>query len=120
VSKQILVVDDDEAIRLSLSEALEFEGYEVVCVDNGRSALEYLQNADPPCVVLLDVMMPVMDGGALRQAMLNNPKLAAIPVVLITAGGAQVAARVPANDVIYKPLRIDAVLNSISRHCPDQ
>jgi CheY-like chemotaxis protein len=117
VSKQILVVDDDVRIRESLSEALEFEGYQVVSVADGRAALEYLQDAEPPCVVLLDVMMPVMDGRQLRQIMLGDPRLAHIPVVLITAGGTQAASGVAAAEVLYKPLRIETVLSSVSRHC---
>lgn len=119
MSKQILVVDDDVGIRETLCEALELEGYEVVCLEHGQAALDYLQKAAPPCVVLLDVMMPVMDGRELRRQMLSDPKLADIPVVIITAGGTGTASGVAAVDVLYKPLRIETVINSVGRHCPD-
>jgi CheY-like chemotaxis protein len=119
VSKQILVVDDDAGIRETLCEALELEGYQVVCLEHGQAALDYLQSAAPPCVVLLDVMMPVMDGRELRRQMLRDPKLAQIPVVIITAGGTGAASGVAAVDVLYKPLRIETVINSVGRHCPD-
>ena len=64
----ILVVDDDPDIRDSLREVLEDEGYDVSCVGNGREALDHLKAASPrPCVILLDLMMPVMDGWQFRK-----------------------------------------------------
>jgi CheY-like chemotaxis protein len=62
-------------------------------------------------------MMPVMNGKELRTAMLGDSRLAQIPVVLITAGGAQAASSVPATEVLYKPLRIETVLSSVTRYC---
>ena len=102
----ILVVDDDYALRQSISEALELEGYDTVCVEHGEAALRHLEKADPPCLILLDLMMPVMDGQTFRQRILSRPALAGIPVVVLTAGGRQMAASVPATEVLLKPLRI--------------
>lgn len=88
--KKILTVDDDEDIRLSLKEMLEDEGYEVVWAKNGQVALDYL-NATPdgelPNLVLLDHMMPVMNGQEFCQKKLKAPRLSKIPVVMMTAGG---------------------------------
>ena len=63
----ILIVDDDPDIRDSLKEVLEDEGYEVNGVANGREALDYLRKSPRPCVILLDLMMPVMDGWQFRK-----------------------------------------------------
>jgi CheY-like chemotaxis protein len=117
LSEYVLVVEDDPSIREALSEALETEGYRVVCAEHGQAALQHLAGAEPPCLVLLDVMMPVMDGIAFRQAMLGDARLAEIPVVVITAGGAQLAARVPASKVLHKPVRMEVVVAAVREHC---
>ena len=115
----ILVIDDDEDIRESLLVLLEDEGHQVVAVANGKEALVYLREGRRrPCVILLDLMMPVMDGKSFREHQLEDPGLRDIPVVLITAAGAPSMAVVPADDVLRKPLKIEAVLAAIERHCP--
>jgi CheY-like chemotaxis protein len=113
----ILVVDDDRSLRDALCDGLQLEGYEVVCVGDGRAALDHLNRGERPCLVLLDLMMPVMDGKALRQAMLLDANLLDIPVVLITAAGAQFAAGVAAQAVLHKPLTIDAVVGVVQDYC---
>jgi CheY-like chemotaxis protein len=115
----ILVVDDDHALRESICEALEMEGYDTVCVEHGEAAMRHLEKAEPPCLILLDLMMPVMDGQTFRQLMLSRPSLAGIPVVVLTAGGRQMAASVPATDVLLKPLRIGTVIDVVKVHCPE-
>jgi CheY-like chemotaxis protein len=113
----ILVVDDDHRLREVLCDALELEGYKVVAAEHGQAALEHLQAGDRPCLILLDLMMPVMDGKAFREEMLKDPDLADIPVVLITAGGAQVIADVPVVAVLCKPLSVEAVVDVVQAHC---
>lgn len=81
---KILVVDDDEDSRSLLSHLLERRGYEVVLADGGKAALEMLAGTNVD-VVLLDVMMPVMDGFAVCREMQKNPKTANLPVILLTA-----------------------------------
>jgi CheY-like chemotaxis protein len=117
VSDHILIVDDDAILRESLRDALEFEGYHVVSVEHGAAALHYLKSATRPCLILLDLMMPVMDGRTFREAMLKDPALADIPVVLITAAGAQMAAGVSATGVLQKPLRVGTVVDVVKEHC---
>jgi len=117
VSHYILIVEDDTALRESLRDALELEGYQVVAAEHGKAALDHLSTSELPCVILLDLMMPVMDGNTFRTEMLKQQNLAAIPVVLITAAGSQMAAKVSANQVLHKPLRMDAVVDVVKEHC---
>lgn len=88
--KKILTVDDDESIRQSVSEMLELEGFEAVWAKNGQVALDYLTaipDSELPDLVLLDFMMPVMNGKEFVQKKEKIPRLAKIPVVMMTANG---------------------------------
>ena len=117
MSDYILIVEDDPSIREALRETLETEGYRVECAEHGQAALQHLARAELPCLILLDVMMPVMDGIAFRSAMLQDARLAKIPVVVITAGGAQLASRVSASKVLHKPVRMKVVVDAVREHC---
>lgn len=89
-TKKILTVDDDEDIRSSVCEMLELEGFETVWAKNGQVALNYMLNvsdSELPDLVLLDYMMPVMNGQAFCEAKKNIRRLADIPVVMMTASG---------------------------------
>jgi len=81
----ILVVDDDEDLRESFAGVLEDAGYEAASAGNGREALDFLRSSPPPCLVLLDLMMPVMDGLSFITEKEADSELANIPVVVITA-----------------------------------
>ena len=83
----VLIVDDDSAVRTALKELFETEGYAVAVASNGRAALNHLGAGLRPCVVLLDLMMPVMDGWDFRTEQLKDPALKEIPVFIITAAG---------------------------------
>src|SRR5690242_12282079 len=81
----VLVVDDDREIRSALAEVLEDSEYEVLQAANGLEALEHLGRCElPPFLILLDVMMPKMNGWEFRREQLTRPALAAIPVVVIS------------------------------------
>ena len=86
-SSAILIVDDDNDVRSALSELLEEEGFSVEGVHNGREALARLRGGVHPAVILLDLMMPGMDGWDFRTEQLRDPKLAAVPVVIVSASG---------------------------------
>jgi DNA-binding response OmpR family regulator len=89
-AKKILTVDDDEDIRSSISERLELEGFQTVWAKNGRVALEYMKatpDQDLPDLILLDYMMPIMNGQEFCKEKAKLPRLAHIPVVMMTAGG---------------------------------
>jgi CheY-like chemotaxis protein len=119
VAEHILIVEDDKDLRDSLRDALELEGYAVVGVEHGAAALQHLGTGARPCVILLDLMMPVMDGWTFRTEILKDQTLAAIPVVVMTAAGPARSGTVPSAAVLHKPLRIDTVIEVVQEHCPD-
>jgi CheY-like chemotaxis protein len=81
----ILLIDDEESIRQVLSLALEFEGYEVFSASNGQEAIEMLSRIPRPSLILLDLMMPVMNGWGFMEALLKRPQFTGIPVVIVSA-----------------------------------
>jgi CheY-like chemotaxis protein len=112
----ILVVDDDPDIRESLREVLEDEGYAVTCVGNGREALDHLQKAPRPCVILLDLMMPVMDGWQFRHEQKKIPSIADVPLIVITATGKR-PVLIDAEELVMKPLDLNRLFAAIDRYC---
>lgn len=117
VPNLVLVVDDDPDIREAVQDILSFEGYEVVQADNGREALELLSRETPvrPCIVLLDLMMPVMDGEELVGHLQKVPALAELPVILVTASGRGMFPGIKA--IIKKPFEMDELLAAVAAHC---
>jgi CheY-like chemotaxis protein len=115
--RTLLLVEDDRELRESLAELLKDWGFDVQCVENGREALDYLEGFPPPCLVLLDLMMPVMNGWEFREAQAKNEKLAGIPVVILTADGrADLKARaLGVADYLRKPIDVDRLLGMIQR-----
>ena len=115
----ILVVDDDPDIRDSLTEVLGEEGYRVQGARNGREALEVLQTHTRPSLILLDMMMPEMDGWSFREEQRKDPDLASIPVVILSAHGnvRDAALALGAADYLRKPLSIDSLLEIAERYC---
>jgi CheY-like chemotaxis protein len=116
-TKRVLLVDDDPDIRESLAELLEYEGYAVVRAANGAQALARLRQPPLPCVILLDLMMPVMDGFEFREVQKRTPELADIPVVVITAGGRVDRASIDVEECLAKPLQMPRLLAALARHC---
>jgi len=117
--KLVLVVDDDRDIRDSLIELLEDHGYAAIGASNGVEAIEALRACEaPPCLILLDLMMPVMDGGAFRAEQLRHPAWADIPVIVISAFGDIAAqAETLATDYLRKPLATRPLLAAVQRCC---
>jgi CheY-like chemotaxis protein len=116
--EHILVVEDDRDLRSSLCEALELEGYVAVCAENGEAALRHLATGARPCVILLDLMMPVMDGWTFRRELQKDPSLAAIPVIVMTAATPARAAALASEAILYKPLHMGKVVHVVQEHCP--
>jgi CheY-like chemotaxis protein len=106
----VLVVEDDDAIRVSLGDALAEDGLTVRSASNGHEGLELLTRCGPAMVVLLDLMMPVMDGEQFRRCLLADPLLAAIPVVLMTASHAHSFKHLQVAAVLRKPFPIDELM----------
>src|SRR5688572_25110922 len=113
----VMVIDDDDDIRETLAGLLEDEGYDVAAFPCGRKALNALKDGTAPRVILLDLMMPVMDGAEFRREQLADPALAPIPVILITAAGLEPIKREDYSEVLRKPLKIDRVLQVIASYC---
>jgi CheY-like chemotaxis protein len=110
----ILVVDDDVDIRETLLELLEGEGYSARGAANGQEALNQLRQG-PASVILLDLMMPVMDGFEFRKQQLAEPVLRDIPVIVVSAGGncERSARELGAYRCMRKPLDVSKLLESI-------
>jgi CheY-like chemotaxis protein len=114
----VFVVDDDIDIRTSLCEILEFQGYQVTGLANGQEALDRLREGTRPCVILLDLMMPVLNGWEFRAAQAHDEALADIPVVIISgAGRAAEAATLGAAGFLRKPLELSDILAAVETHC---
>jgi CheY-like chemotaxis protein len=119
----VCVVDDDADIREILTDVLSLEGYNVLDAADGESALDLLRRRGRGCrLILLDLMMPDMNGWEFRRKQLEDPVLAEIPVVLLT--GAGTAARsiddLHVAGAIEKPVELDTLLAEVSRFYPER
>ncbi len=112
--KRILLVEDDEITRGAIKMVLEWEGYRVDCAANGREALDYLHRQGRPALILLDVMMPVMDGEEFRREQKRDPSLARVPVVVVSA--LEAASRLDAAGHVRKPFQVEELLAAIRQH----
>ncbi len=114
-----MLIEDDDAIREITRELLESEGYKVATAANGQKALELLATMDPlPCLILLDLMMPVMDGWQFMEKKRADSKLNAIPVVAFSALEERKISTARTDDVIRKPINPDVMIKIIKKYCP--
>ena len=111
----VLVVDDGEDVRRLLKIALERTGYQVLTAANGAEALQSMK-ARVPCLVLLDLMMPVMNGWDFLNAKNSDPRHAAVPVVVITAAG-HVDSVPGAQGFLRKPLDLNSIFEKVGEYC---
>ena len=115
--KTILVVDDSEDIRELLGVVLRDAGYRVCEAENGREALDLLEAMQcPPCLLLLDLMMPVMSGPELLEELRERDRLTSLPVVVISAGG-QPAHAPEAKQFMRKPIDPSTLLAVVRSLC---
>jgi CheY-like chemotaxis protein len=107
----VLVVDDDADVRELLRVALTSDGYSVATVGNGREALHHLRSHADTCVIILDLLLPVMDGVHFRTAQLRDRSLAWIPLIVVSAAedGDRRARELGARRFVRKPLHLDEV-----------
>ncbi|HVW24529.1 MAG TPA: response regulator [Polyangiaceae bacterium] len=110
----VLIVDDDDDIRDTLKELCEDEGYEVTTAANGAEALRALAGPVPPCVVVLDLIMPVVSGNEVFAAMQQDPRLSGVPVIVSTSDPSRAPSGVL---VMKKPIELERLLRAIERYC---
>lgn len=116
---RVLVVDDDPALREMLGIILESEGYEVARARDGAEAVACLQSGWQPAVMLLDVLMPVMDGGEVCEWVATQLLPHERPHVVILSASLAPGTRLPLADAqLSKPFGVDAVLSLVRRFCP--
>ncbi len=115
----VLVVEDDPELLLSLSEVIESEGYCVSCARHGLEALGRLRGGVKPSVILLDLMMPIMNGWQFRYEQRQDSDLAKIPVVVVSAksDSQQHAAWLEADGYLSKPIDLGILFDMLSRYC---
>jgi len=119
-SGYILIVEDDDDIREALTQILELEGYVVREAANGREALDICAREPNPRLILLDLMMPVMDGWQFRAEQMKNPNLSKVPVVVISADASvhEKVATFGAASVLPKPISLDRLLRAVESLYP--
>jgi CheY-like chemotaxis protein len=116
----VLIVDDDRAILDGIGEFLRGEGFSVVTTGNGAEALARLRDGLRADVILLDVLMPVMDGWDFRAEQLADPRLRDVPVVVISASGfarETLGEQLKTHDVFAKPLDLGRFLATLRAVC---
>lgn len=117
IERSILLVEDDTGIRESVVECLESEGYRVSAASNGAEGLEWLRSGGRPDLVVLDLVMPVMNGAQFLSALRGEPAFRDIPVVLMTAAMPSQGMPMPqANGYLAKPFELNDLLDAVARH----
>ncbi len=118
LDEYILIVEDNPDSRETLAMVIESMGYSVSTAANGREALEYLRSHSLPCLILLDLMMPVMDGWEFRNLQRQDPTLASIPILIVSAVNdpAQINA-VDAVDYVKKPIDFKLLSQRVEEYC---
>jgi len=115
--KIVVVVDDEPGICETLAEVFQDEGYAVHCAPDGARALELFKALDRrPCVVLLDLIMPVMDGNAVYEAMQADPELRDVAVVITTSDPSIAPAGV---SIMKKPVSLKLLIEMVHKYCRD-
>lgn len=119
-SNRILVVDDDSDILALIGHIYETEGYVVDLATNGKEAIDFLRNSvELPSLVLLDLMMPFMDGVGFLQAISDDPELAKLSVVVMSASGEREVLKkgIDASRYIKKPIDLDTLVKTAQKYC---
>ncbi len=114
--QSILIVEDEPTIRENLKTLLELEGYRVYAANNGDEGLQVLRNMPRPCLVLLDLLMPVMNGMEFMQAKSHEDAIAAIPVCIVS-GVAENPELPGASAFVKKPIEFDGLLKFVRQYC---
>lgn len=116
-AKRVMIIEDDNDIRGSIAELLTDAGIPTIQAENGLQALNLLAQGEMPALILLDLMMPVMDGFKFREQQLIDPKVSGIPVIVMSADGnvADKQARTAALAYLRKPIDIQDLLEVVKK-----
>lgn len=115
----IMVVEDNDDIREMTSEFLQGHGYQVLEATNGREALQLLDGIDAkPCLLLLDLMMPVMGGVEFLHELEASGRLRSYPVIVISAGHVQRSDVPQATELMRKPPNYTRLIEMVKEICP--
>ena len=116
----VLVVEDERDIRDAISHLLGYQAFTVSSASDGAQALSRLRDGYRPCLILLDLTMPGMDGVSFRREQRATADCADIPVVIVSGreDGREIATSLEACDFLKKPVRVTTLLGAIERHCP--
>ncbi len=117
MSGYVLLVEDNDDIREMMALALQLAGARVMCAANGREALAVLKGRPVPNLILLDLMMPVMNGWELSAALQRDETLAKVPIIVISAMGEAGAAGLHPAEFMSKPVDIDHLIDVVAEHC---
>lgn len=113
----ILIVEDDPDIRDITKLFLRMQGHSALTAENGREALDLLEKGERPCVILLDLMMPVMDGWAFAEAFSQNEDFNQIPIIVITAFADDANKIQNARSILKKPVGVSQLKNIVETYC---
>jgi CheY-like chemotaxis protein len=118
---EILIIDDDAELRGAVAEALQDCGFQVATAGNGREGLDFLRRASAPRLILLDLIMPVMNGWQFCSEKQADPALAHIPVIALSAAAKMDPASpyyIDVHDVLPKPVDLEQLLSVVRRSLP--
>ena len=119
VRHSVLVLEDDRDSSQMIKDIIEDQGYTAICVGNGREALAVLEK-ERPCLMLIDVFMPVMNGVEFLRAVRSNPRLTDIPRVIMTAANDRMIGVKEDVSVLYKPVDFEGLKRILHKYCnPD-
>jgi CheY-like chemotaxis protein len=119
-SKYVLIVDNELELRSSIAEFLRDEGFSVREASHGQEALDMLRSqVQKPCLILLDYMMPILDGAGFRKIQLEDPSISSIPVVLMSAGrfSDDIVELLSLQAIVNKPIDLDVLIAIVGKHC---
>ena len=111
-----MVVEDDETVAVMIRKRLEAAGYDTLLAGNGQQALDVLAKGGVDTIVL-DLMMPVMDGWQFRSQQIRDAALASIPVIVVSAAGKERMADIEANAYLSKPVDLEQLLAEVTQYC---
>jgi two-component system response regulator MprA len=116
--RKVLIVEDDVELQRALRSTLEDEGYRVECAADGEQALALLRSSSDDYVILLDLILPRLNGWEFRARQAEDARLAEYPVIVMSATSNLEEAAIDAADVLQKPVSITQLLATVARHFP--